>query len=93
MPGALAELERGQGFISQLVQVVIAPLPLHGVGLLRHDPVDAAGVLVENRLAADISVVPVEDVDAPVRADLDAEADPAWIVGEEKVIPVVTDKS
>ena len=44
-------------------------------------------------VAADVGVVPVEDVDVAARADLHAEADPLLVVGEQEVLSVVGDET
>ena len=91
MPDARSLLQRGQRDIVERFQVGVAIHEGPGGGGLGGDPVDAAGVRMLHLGAADVGVVPVEGVDRAIRADVDAEADPVLVVGEEKLVAVPAD--
>ena len=75
-PVARTLLERDELGIGQRAQIAVAAGPRLRERLLRADPEDPPGVLVQDVLPADVAVVPVEHVEGAVRADLQAEADP-----------------
>ena len=60
-------------------------------GVLGHDAIDASGVGEVDGVAADVGVVPVENVDASVGPDFHAEAHPGEVVGGHEVAAVAPD--
>ena len=93
VPGALRELQLDEFLVRHRLDVVVAALPVVRQGLLGRDAEDAPGLLVLDVVAADVRVVPVEDVDVATRPDLHAEADPLLVVGQQEVLAVVGDEA
>ena len=58
-----------------------------------HDAVNAAAVWKVDGVSANVVVVPVENVNAALGPDLDAESDPGHIVGRHKVVAVPANKA
>ncbi len=89
MPVAAARLQLDELCVAQPGDVAVAAVPLPGQRRLGRDPEDPPGLLMQHVLAADVRIVPVEDVQRAVRTDLHAEADPLGVVGQQEVIAVV----
>ena len=93
MPGTGAPLERDQLVIGKLSQVGVATGPVLRRRVLGGNPKDAAGVFVQHLGTANVSIVPIEHVDRPLRSDLHTEADPLGVVGQQEILAVPADKS
>ena len=63
------------------------------VDTLRHDAVNATAVGKVDRVAADVVVVPVENVNTAVWSNLNAESDPGHIVCRHEIVAVLADKT
>ena len=88
MPDARGLLQRGQRDVVERVEIGVAIHEGPGGRGLGGDSVDAAGIGMLHLGAADVGVVPVEGVDRTIGANLDAEAHPVLVVGEEKLVAV-----
>ena len=62
-------------------------------GVLRHDAIHSAAVRKIDRIATDVRVVPVQDIDTTFRADLDTETDPRQVVRGHEVVTMSADKA
>ena len=88
MPNARRQLQGSQRNIVERFQIGAAIHEGGGSRVFGSDPVDAARLRMHHLGSADFGVVPIESIDRTVRADIDAEADPMFIVGEEKIVAV-----
>ena len=92
VPGAGAGLVVDEPGVTQLGHVGVTAFPVLGQALFRREPEDAPGVFLQNLLAADVGIVPVEHIDVAARADLHAETDPLRVVGLHEILVVFADK-
>ena len=65
--------------------------PGDAFGALGHDAINASGVGEVDGVAADVGVVPIENVDSSVGTDFHTESDPGEVVGWHEVAAVAPD--
>ena len=93
VPGAGAGLVLDQfGFI-ELGHIGVSACPVLGQALFRREAEDAAGVLLQHVLAANVGIVPVEHIHVATRANLHAEANPLCIIGLHEILVVFTNET
>ena len=65
----------------------------NGLGIAGCNAIDTATVREIDGIAAHVRIMPVQNIDAPFRTNLDAESDPGQIIGRHEIIPMLTDKA
>ena len=93
VPGAGAGLVLDQFGIIELGHIGVSISPVLGQALFRREAEDAAGVLLQHILAANVSIVPVEHIHVATRANLHAEANPLCIIGLHEILVVFTNET
>ena len=88
MPVAYARLQRSQLRVGQGSEIVVASFPFLRERGFGRDTENAARILVQHVVAANVAVMPVQHIQRPLGAHLHAEADPLRIVGHQEIFAV-----
>ena len=88
VPVARVRLQLHELGIAHPTQVRVASVPGLRQRLLGRDAINPASFLMQNILTADVSVMPVEDVESAIGPDLEAEPNPLRVVGQQEIVAV-----